>query len=598
MRARALLLLQLLLAGRAAGESPPAVAVEPLLEHVRLLASDAWEGRGSGSEGERKATAYVAERFLALGLEPAGEAGTFFQRVPVGRTFDVGSQSELLVRPPGEGPLALALDREFRPLSLSAAGVAEGEVVFAGYGIHAPDLGYDDYAGIDAKGRVVVVFRHSPFSGARWKDGRARARHAPFAAKLAAAAARGAVGLVVVNDPASFRERADVLQTEDAGAGEAVIPFAHATLAAARRFFPLAFGATPEDLERAILRDGDPAPASRPGLARATLRCEVARGVVEGRNVCARLRAAAPAPLDELIVVGAHHDHLGLGGPGSLGGPEARGRIHNGADDNASGTAAVLAIAAALAPRRGAFRRSLLFVTFTGEERGLLGSRYFCEHPTVPLESVRAMVNLDMVGRLQGRRLFVGGVKTSPVFRPLLERLLEGAGIEAAFGDGGRAPSDNTSFYEKGKPVLFFFSGMHPDYHRPSDDVEKLDAEGMARIATLAARTVAELAAIEGPIPFQRADAGGFGPPRAVLGIVAGPSGGGGVTVEGLAPNGPAERAGLRAGDVIVGLEGEAVEDLGALQAALERRKAGDEVAVQVRREGETLRFAVRLAQG
>ncbi|MHC4819119.1 MAG: M28 family peptidase, partial [Planctomycetota bacterium] len=432
MRCKAMLLLALGAALASAQEAQPAPGVNAaeLIGHVRRLASDEWAGRGTGTEGERKATEYIAAHFARLGLAPAGEKGGFFQEVSVPDRVDVDPACRLELR---GADATLALDKDWRPFSLSASGQVEGDVVFAGYGIRAKDLAYDDYAGLDVRGKIVVVFRHLPHGTPAWRAPGARRKHAPFLAKLGHAIQGGAIGLIVVNDPFNFpaaggggrrRSRPDRLQRGNVGAGPRRIAFAHLTLAAARRVFPALLGATPEALEAAIHAGPAPAPASRPGSARLRLDLKVEPKFVTGRNVCALLAAGAPDSRDEVVVVGAHHDHLGRGGAfGSLArSREERRGIHNGADDNASGTAGVLEVAAYLAARRDRLRRSVLFLTFTGEERGLLGSRYFVEHPTVPLDRMVAMLNLDMIGRLDGRAAFVGGVKTSPAFRSILER--------------------------------------------------------------------------------------------------------------------------------------------------------------------------------
>jgi len=577
---------------------------EALRAHVATLASDEWEGRGAGTPGEAAATQYIADHFARLGLEPLGIDGSFFQPVEMPGAFRAKPACRLVFEREGSEPLVLARGDDWMPFSATADGKVGGEIVFAGYGVRAPDLSYDDYDGLDVKGKVVVVFRHTP-QGPWWNDPEKRMRHAPLVAKLKHAAERGAAALVVVNDPRNFappREgerapRRDVVERNDIGRGEAKIPFAHMTLAAAERLFPLAFDATPRELERDIHGEEGARPASRTGKGRLRLEVETNREVLHGRNVCALLRAGAADATDEVIVVGAHHDHLGRGGRGSLArGPAERKEIHNGADDNASGVAGVLELATLLSARRAELRRSILFLTFTGEERGLLGSRHFADHPTIALSRVAAMLNLDMIGRLEGRKLFIGGVKTSPVFVPLLKRFAAELEMDVAFGDGGRAPSDNTSFYAKRIPVLFFFTGMHPDYHRPTDDVDRIDALGMEHTVRLAARVAEALAeSPERPV-FVRADGGG-GPPRAVLGVVveAAP---GGVRITRLQPDAPAARAGLLAGDVIVAIDGAPTADLVALRDTLGRREAGDRVEVTVRRGDEELTVDIELARG
>ncbi|MGH7163081.1 MAG: hypothetical protein ACREID_06330, partial [Planctomycetota bacterium] len=264
MRTRSALpwiLLVLQAVGPDATASDPEIRGEELLAHVRRLASDEWKGRASGSPEERLVTEYIAEQFRALGLEPAGEEGTFFQAVPIVAGFRVDPACAFSVRGEDAVEVALALDGDFRPFSASASGTVDAGAVFAGYGVTAPDLGYDDYAGLETKGRVVFVFRHAPRGSAPWGGNVVRATHAPFVAKLARAADLGAAALVVVNDPHHHVERPDALQTASIGGGAPRIPFVHLTLRAARRVFPALFGATPEELEAAIHAGGVPTPA-------------------------------------------------------------------------------------------------------------------------------------------------------------------------------------------------------------------------------------------------------------------------------------------------------------------------------------------------
>ncbi|MHC4490384.1 MAG: M20/M25/M40 family metallo-hydrolase [Planctomycetota bacterium] len=608
MRRQTILMLALV-AALASGEEArlaPAITAAELIGHVRRLASDAWAGRGTGTDGERQATEYIAAHFARLGLTPAGEKGGFFQDVRVPDRVHVDPTCRLDLR---GADATLELDKDWRPFSLSTSGQVEGDVVFAGYGIRARELAYDDYAGLDVGGKIVVVFRHVPHGTPAWRAPQALRKHAPFVAKLNHAIKGGAIGLIVVNDPFHFpadaggggrrRSRPDRVQRGNLGAGPRRIAFAHLTLAAARRVFPALLGATPEALEAAIHAGPAPAPASRPGSARLRLDLKVQPTFVTGRNVCALLPAGAPDGRDEIVVVGAHHDHLGRRGAfGSLArSREERLQIHNGADDNASGTAGVLEVAAYLAARSDQLRRSVVFLTFTAEERGLLGSRYFVEHPTVPLAKVVAMLNLDMIGRLDGRAAFVGGVETSPAFRPILERRAAEVEQKVIFGDGGRAPSDNASFYAKGLPVLFFFTGMHRDYHRPSDDADKIDLTGMERMARLAARTAEDLAQLEARPKFQRADQGGAGPPRPILGISAGvdPRG---VAIAVVMPRSPAAQAGLEDGDVILAIGGRKTPNLAALRDVMRPRKIGEKVKVKVLRGDEEIEVEVTLGRG
>lgn len=311
----------------------------------------------------------------------------------------------------------------------------------------------------------------------------------------------------------------------------------------------------------------------------------------DGRNVIGRLEGSDRSLRDQVVVIGAHFDHLGRGGFGSLA-PDMPDAIHNGADDNASGVGALLRVAEMLAagPRPA---RSVLFIAFTGEESGLLGSQYFAAHPTVE-DSMVAMINMDMVGRLETGNLIVYGVDTATEWRSLLEPAAARAGVEMTTRGEGYGPSDHTSFYAADVPVLFFFTNVHGDYHRPTDDWDLIDAEGVDRIASV----VAEVA-------------GGVADRRPVLTLVRGAgapatagegrsSGYGaylgsvpdftpvetGVRISGVSPGSPAELAGLKAGDVIIRLGEHEVADLQGLTDALRAHTAGDEVIIRFLRDG------------
>jgi len=582
----------LLAASAAAG---PEITTDELLEHVKWLAADERKGRESGGPEEVAVTEYIAERFAAVGLEPAGENGGWFQEVPfsVGHREEPGSLFEL-----GGGKVAsFAGGSEFCAFSVSGSGEVEGALAFAGYGITAPALGYDDFAEVDVTGRIVVLLRRTPRAGGAWSAPRTMLEHAAFVAKIRNATAHGAIAVVIVNDPAGSRKPGeDRLQTSGIGGEAEPIPCLHMTAGAAARLFAAAFQGTPEEFEGMILAGGTPKPASRLSEVRSRIRVKVTPIEKRGRNVCGLLRAGSKEAIDEVIIVGAHHDHVGMGAFGSLAGlPPGKAEIHNGADDNASGTSGLLEIAGYFASRRESLRRSILFLTFTGEERGLYGSAHYVERPTVRRERWAAMLNMDMIGRLHDRPLFVGGVATSPLFRPILERCAAEAGVKIVEGDGGVAPSDNTSFYRKDLPVLFFFSGDHDDYHRPTDDWDRIDLEGMRKGARLCAAVAEELARTPGPIGFRKSEKGGMGPPQPVLGITAGahPAG---VRIDGLLAGGPAERAGLKVADVVVALGEDPTPSLEALTRALRARQPGAVVRVRVLRGPESIEVEAKLA--
>lgn len=328
-----------------------------------------------------------------------------------------------------------------------------------------------------------------------------------------------------------------------------------------------------------------------------TLNPHAPRGT--GRNVLGRIPGAHPSLGEEVVVVGAHLDHLGAGAFGSLA-PEGAGRVHNGADDNASGVGALLAAAERLVAGP-APARTILFLAFTGEEFGLLGSAHFVAEPTVPLERVRAMLNLDMVGRLEGHPLIVYGVGTAEEWPALVEAKAALAGLAVDMVPDGYGPSDHTSFYRMDIPVLHLFTNTHADYHAPGDDAERIDYAGLERVSVVVAELAAELAAAERRLTLVR---GAGRPPR--------PAGGGGygaylgsipdftpvergVKLSGVRDGSPAEEAGLRAGDIVVGFGDMEIADLMALTEALRRHEPGQMVEITLLRDGEEIRTRATL---
>jgi len=328
--------------------------------------------------------------------------------------------------------------------------------------------------------------------------------------------------------------------------------------------------------------------------ARAEIRVSLVRERGTTANVVGILPGTDPALRDQAIVVGAHYDHLGLGGENSLA-PAQVGTVHPGADDNASGTAGVMALARAFAAGGGT-RRTLVFAAFGAEEIGLLGSAHYVRQPPIPLERTVAMLNLDMVGRPQKGKLYVSGAQTGEGLEEILRAANAAVGLDLVLRGDGYDPSDHTTFLARDRPVLFFFTGTHADYHRPSDTADKIDPAGMARVLRLARGVVAALADREAGLAFRRPSrpvaargggdrGGGYGP---YFGSIPDFGGGNipGVRLTGVRAGSPADRAGLREGDTIVRFAGVAVRSLEDLTFALRSRRAGDEVEVTFVRDG------------
>ena len=484
---------------RTSAPSAP-VSAASFLSHVRYLASDDLGGRGNGTPGLDRAGDYIASLFMSGGLAPAGDHQSFFQAFDGDMRVEPPASSSLVVHS-DHGDEALALGDQYFPLSIidrthgePAPSVDRLPVVFAGYGITAPAFDYDDYAGLDVAGKAVFVFTHEPQEDEETSvfNGRALTPGGVIATKAREAARRGAALLIVADDPAHHVDYSVIRSWwNDPQSDEFAIP----VLRVARARIARSMGGI--DFDRIARRiDQTLVPESRaiPGVTvsyteyRAHLRPRL-------RNVVGLVRGSDPARPGEAIVVGAHYDHLGIGGRFSEA-PDQTGTTHNGADDNASGTAAMIELCRAAAALRPHLPITLVCVGFAGEEIGLLGSDYYVTHPSIPLDQTQAMINLDMVGRARGR-VMVGIFGDQNALKDLRRQMQPWTRLTIDdFSHGGYEAdaSDESSFAARGIPSIAFFTGFHADYHLPGDDWQKIDAEGGARIADLALRLVTTLA--------------------------------------------------------------------------------------------------------
>jgi Zn-dependent M28 family amino/carboxypeptidase len=591
-----------------ASPRPVSAAEARLLGDVAFLADDRREGRGLGTEGIDTAAEYIALVFREIGLKTAPDLDGYYQAFPVRGETRVAAPTALTITTPA-GTESFETGVNFVPLAVGAAGKGEGvPVVFAGYGITAKDdaekLDYDDYAGLDVKDKVVLILRREPAPAPGTESafaGPEPTSYATFTAKVANATARGAKAVLMVNDVGST-SHGDLMLDFNATPRGGTIPFAMIPRAAADRMLRAAGAPGLDALEEKINATLTPQSRELPGVT-ASYEVALERVTYTARNVVGVLEGAGPLA-DETIVVGAHYDHLGRGGPGSM--AAGSNEIHNGADDNASGTATVLELARRLAARGEPLPRRIIFVLFSAEERGLLGSDFFVNSPIVPLDRMVAMLNLDMVGRYEENKgLVVYGAATSPGWEPMVEALARSRGLNPKFAKGtndGFSDSDHSSFYKKDIPVLFFFTGTHPQYHRPADDTALINAEGMSRIADLCELILLDWARRPSRPEFTRLPAAPARDPAAMRGNGAyfgsRPAYGEnveGVKLEGVSAGSPAEKAGLKGGDVIVKFGGLPVKDVESYMVALGARKPGDEVEVVVQRDGQEMTMKVTL---
>ena len=576
-----------------------AITSERLMPHIRYLASDELEGRLAGSPGAEKAAQYIAEQFARRNLLPLGDGASYFQEFSFVAGVRLGSGNALEVSwgnggssSPSGGGKGLEPGVDFTPVSFSMGGLFEGAAQFVGYGISAPSLQYDDYRKADVKGKFVFVLRYGPEGDdPHGQFGRYHALR--FKAKTARD--HGAKGIVFINDSEDFsRSSLSKLRSDRSFADSGIAALA-ISRPSARQILSGA-GLSLEPLVGAA-RSRKGSAVDMPGV-RLKFRSDLVKETRSARNVVGFLKGAGDLS-EEVLVIGAHFDHLGLGELSSLA-AKPGSEVHNGADDNASGTAGLLELAGALASRKDQRRRSVLFLAFSGEEQGLLGSRHYVNHPVVPLQKTVAMINMDMIGRMQGQRLIIGGTGSSPGWRDLLTQLNKDVELEIKFREGGFGPSDHSSFYGRDIPVLFFFTGVHGDYHKPSDDYDKIEPALTARVVEFIFQTARSICGMDQRPAFQQTAGAppetgrtGF---RVTLGII--PDYGEeveGVRLTGVREGSPAAKCGLRSGDLMVGWSGKKITNIYDLTYLLQEHRPGDRVEISVVRDGEELGFTATL---
>ena len=589
-------------------------------EDVGFLAADAREGREPGTKGIEASANYIADVFAKAGLKPAPGADGYFQPFFISAGVYLKKDQFLSFDGPDGANLKPQFKDEFTPLAIGTARILEKTpIVFAGYGITAknsrrhPGLEYDDYAGVDVKGKAVLIIRREPQQrdGVSPFDGKEYSSYATFQHKAVNAFQHGAAAVIVVNNRASIAGAADeLLGFSRAGVAPiSNIPFLMVTRAQAEKLLSAAGQPSLASLEKKIEADLKPHSREIPGWA-LSAKIFIEGEKIETKNVVGVMEGAGPHA-NETVVIGGHYDHLGHGGMTSGSLAIFSKDIHNGADDNASGTSMVLELARRLAARRDPLPRRLVFIAFSGEERGLLGSRYYVEHPLIPLDETVMMINCDMVGRLNTRsELTMVGTGSTQGIETIVEALGHSAGLKikkvAGLSDGFGG-SDHESFYAKGVPVLFAFTGLHSDYHRPSDDTDRINFTGMGRIADYlelialdVARRPARPAFVKLTEQSNPHAAGGDNARRGTsvsLGIMPdyGYEQKDGLKITGTRDGGPAAKAGLKDGDRIVRCGQKAVGTIYDYMEIMTQFKPGDQLDVVVVRDGKEVELDVNL---
>ncbi|MBA2703955.1 MAG: M20/M25/M40 family metallo-hydrolase [Blastocatellia bacterium] len=650
-------------------------SVERLRAHINYLASDKLEGRRTGSEGANLAAEYIAREFSRYGLQrsigwdtsgmsilEADSPNRYLQKFPYVAGVELGNGNTLRLTPQNPNsptgrrtisePMDFRVGEDWMPLGFSSnAHVELAPAAFVHYGITATDLNYDDYKERSVKGDIVVALQGTPDGDnphgqfARYEDVRWKA----IAARNA-----GAKALLVISREVNFKDERLARLRYDNSAGDAGLPVAVISRQAARNIL-LAGGEQVDlaNIEKFLIEtvarkvefgppgQGNKSPGvtlhNRPVLS---LQTSIARREVEAANVVGIVNGFDPVLKNETIVIGAHYDHLGRGGEGSL--VPREGDIHHGADDNASGTAGLLELARIFAssgsPRP---RRTIVFIAFSGEEEGLLGSSYYVNHPLKPLENTVAMINMDMIGRMKNNKLIVGGVGTADGWRKVIDSSAKFWGIgvtptpdsyggvlpgtltanpsrsgtattsnvgttaaldsirslDLTLSEDGYGPSDHSSFYAKKVPVLFLWTGTHEDYHKPSDTADKINYEDESHILSFVARIIQSIDANSARPAYTVAKSESQGRTmgfRVYLGTIPNYSDSGdGLLLDGVRDDSPAAKAGIKAGDRIVRLAGREVHNVYDYTYALGEMKAGQEYEVELLRGTERMKLTI-----
>ena len=587
-------------------ESPKKTSIR---QHIEFLAGDALEGRMTGSEGAKRAAAHIATQFEELGLKPVNDEASYFQEFEftAGRQIITEENSLHITRQMHgtEQAMEFSVEQNFQPLSFSRNGVVEGEVAFVGYGLTVPGKlgeGYDAYAGLDVKDKIVVALRYVP-EAVEPERRQELNRYAGLRYKAMQAREHGAKAFLVVAGPNSPNAGKLIPLDFDSSLADSGIVAVSITDTVANTLFAPSGKDLKEvqsglDVENPHFVGQFPLPDVKVKIV-----VSIEKVKKTDRNVVAMLPPPQSTEDTEYVVVGAHYDHIGYGEIGSLARKGEEGQIHNGADDNASGTAVVLELAATLSeasqehPEK--FNRGIIFALWSGEELGLIGSTHFVNHPVVPLDKVVAYVNFDMVGRLRDNKLILQGVGSSSVWTKLIEKRNVPIGFNLTLQTDPYLPTDVTAFYPKEVPVLSFFTGGHEDYNRPTDDIETLNYDGLARISKLAHGIVLDVIRTpERPeyvsVERSESEGGSRDSLRAYLGTIPDyTTEGTGVKLSGVRAGGPADKAGLKGGDVIVEFGGQKIANIYDYTYALDAVKIGEPVEVVVLRGGEQITLTV-----
>ena len=561
----------------------PEISANDILDHIKYLSGDEREGRFPGSRGSKEAIDYIVNELKSSGVGPAGTDGytQFFD-------FTIG------IKMNGENTLSVNgkpydVNEDFIPVEFSSNGMASSGLTFVGYGYSIDDsMDWNDYKNINVENRWAMIIRGGPDGDHPHSK---FVNHNPLRKKAMLARDNKAAGVLFVD----FDEGGELMSLKHTPNSTAIgIPVIHISRTLADKLLAGRLGS----FQTKINESKSPYSIEIDTKLKAHISLEKEK--VSVPNILGILEGSDEKLKNEYIILGAHFDHLGFGGNGSGSLSMNSREVHNGADDNASGTAGVLEIAAKLSSQSEKLKRSVIFMAYNAEEEGLLGSKYFVDNPTIDLTKITAMINMDMIGRMSDKKVTIGGTGTSPSFKSILDELEPYYDINIRRSSEGYGPSDHASFYVNDIPVLFFFTGTHTDYHKPSDDWEQINAEGEKQILEMVHDIIYKIDSIDAQLVFTES-----GPKegaqtrrsfKVTLGVI--PSYGSeaeGLEIDGARPDGPAGKAGLKKGDIIIEIDGKDIKNIYDYMYRLGELKPGENINVKVRRGENILNLTVNL---
>jgi aminopeptidase YwaD len=568
--------------------SSPSITENDIMDHIRYLSHKDRAGRYPGTRESKDVISYLIRHLKSFGVKPGGENGSFVQPFNITDGIELGKNNSLII----DGD-SLATGHDYMPLWFSGNQTVSASAVFAGYGfsIDEKELKWNDYNGLDVEGKWVIVMRHGP---ERNNQHSLYTPHSGLHKKMLVARDKGALGIIYVSQV----EDTDIYPLKYiAGYSNAGIPAIHLSNEIADKLFETV-GWTRKNIQKTMNQSFNTVSLKLPVTIKASADLNPIQ--IRAANVVGLIESGNRKYRNEYVVIGAHFDHIGMGGTGTGSRKPDTTGIHSGADDNASGTAGLLEIAQKLVSQKSRLKRSVLLLGFDAEEKGLLGAKYFTENPLVELQNIVAMINLDMIGRMKDSSITVGGVGTSPLFELLLNEESVGRNFTINMTKPGYGPSDHAAFYTKDIPVLFFFTGFHNEYHTPEDSWKLINLKGEKDILDLVYDVTFQLSRLSERPVFTEA-----GPKegrmqrntkfKVTFGII--PAYGStkkGLEVDGISkPDGPAAKAGMLKGDVIKSMDGKPINDIYEFMDRLEKLEPGMTITVLIDRNGTEIELPV-----